>query len=371
MKIGASGMFSDDYGYLRKSIHYPAGDFFLEGMRFDKQNHYSGFLYPFVISPWRFIEGMVPRYAVVAFINSLLGLISVVASIAVFRELDKRISFLTMLLFFLLPPIFLFTFYALTENLLFPMIPMGIWFVLLGVKRRSIFAELGTFFVSFCAPLVRPPGLALTLALFAGKFVYAPTKRDRVLASLYVVVSLFGYFLLARYFSNLLGHSTEVYYADRIASHFEGWRSVVVGATLTLNQLLYIVVSVGVWPLAFLISYWIVRTNNDEKSLDTTWRCFCLIVATSFLGFLAFSVVHLLMKFNLDPAKSDFIYGRYSDPCVFLLLLWSSVVFSDLSIQKTRLPPVAVAFASVLFFIGLLRTIGWESETINNAGWFL
>ncbi len=155
--VEASGLFADDYDYLNKSVSYVRGDF--EFADYPFYNHAAGILYPILISFWQLVSAPEWRMFVVIVVNGISAGIAGLAMCATVKKVTPVRSLWLPLVVATLPCVFVFSFFALTENLLFAVVALV---MLLMVHVECAFETkwwipLVVIGVA-AAPLIRAPG---------------------------------------------------------------------------------------------------------------------------------------------------------------------------------------------------------------------
>lgn len=376
LSVPASPMFSDDYGYLKKSIYYLHGNFAMGGIDVDRQNQWGGLLYPFVIAPWQLFEGIDARHRVVFFLNSCLAALAFLAGCSIIHRMSGASSYLAPLCLAALPPLFLFTFYALTENLLFLIAVSCGWLLVRiqqqGAERKDL---LLLVLLMTAGPLTRTPGFAIAAASTLTLLFYKGPRRATAFTTAFagLLLAVATYAIVSSHISAELGLSREARYLQRVTSAAGGSREFTQAAgtavRLLANQCWYVLLACGVWPAAFLIIG--AFTPGGKGGADAARRTFLLYTVAASALFLFFSVLHLSFKFGFDPAQAGFIYGRYSDPAVLLLTIAGLGVLVSKERPKMLLLILGTALTVLLLHLSLKRLAVWTvSHTINQAGWY-
>lgn len=423
-KLTASGMFSDDYGYLKKSIYYLRGNFSLEGTASDRQNQWGGLVYPIAISPWQLFADPDTRHRVVFFLNSLMAAITVFASMFVIhglsqgkpastRDLQSSVSpafslpmgrgmtFLISACLFTFPPLFLFTFYALTENV-FNMLAALNGAVIFathntasrcpgnfqgGCLRRINYLQhimlIALVVLATLSTLSRPTGIAIAIGIACALLLMKNLSIVMRLtyAALTLSASVFSYSFFSKLASVKLDVSREERFLGRIFTHLNEPADIVTLLQLTLNHSYYILLAGGAIPILAAVLFLTMSKVRDYDRSKTypSGTCavsgyVCYTVVAS-LGLLILCLVQLTVKLHLDPADANFIYGRYVDTIALLLMTLglASFVNCDYSqvMQGSRsraLYTATMALSALMLYLALSRVANWNGNTINQAG---
>ncbi len=317
--VPVTSLFADDHEYLNRSPYVLRGDLRMVGYPFSGTAY--GPLYPLVASPWMAVGDPVTRVRVVFAINALLSaIVTVFGSLTVFR-LTRTPSLLVPVCLSAFPPVFLLSFYAMSENLLFALLAIGGWLVTDFVRtcRQPGRAALLLLVVAML-PLVRVPGLAVVPAVAWLVWLH---RRELLggrwflmTAVLAVVVPLGAY--VGVYLMSMQSTRESLYLSalDTLRSDVSLWRFPL---ELAASQVAYVFFTTAAWVLpSFLVAAWHLREWPDEAARQR-WVDYFVYAGVSSLFFLGFAVVHLVQK--LPPTAGDFIYGRYDDPAALLLLI--------------------------------------------------
>ena len=166
LQVEHSGHFAEDYGYLNKARYYLNLDFAVSSRSLG--SHAAGILYSIVVSPWMLVPNNALQFPVVIAINSLLSAGTIVlATLAVWDAARTR-SLAVPFIFAAMPPVFLFNFYALTENLMLCLAAAAAWLCTKVPRDDSgYWPDIVLVAVIVASPLARPPGLAVLLGVVA------------------------------------------------------------------------------------------------------------------------------------------------------------------------------------------------------------
>src|SRR2546428_216165 len=181
--VPASALMADDHEYLNRSIYVVRGDLKLAGYPFSPIAY--GPLYPLVLSPWLLFADPSTRLTVVFAINAILSAAAVfLGSLIVFRLTDVT-SLLVPLCLAAFAPLFQFSFYAMSEDLLFPLLLLVGWLIVdFEQTCHSTLKSILLLLAALLLPLVRVPGLAVAPALPLLLWVNRKRTARRVSATL-------------------------------------------------------------------------------------------------------------------------------------------------------------------------------------------
>jgi hypothetical protein len=364
--VPSSALFADDYEYLNRAIYLLHGDVQLTGYPFGRVPY--GPLYSLAVSPWMLVSDPSLRLTVVFGINALLSAIVVLCgSLTVFR-LTNTASLLVPICLATFAPLFQFSFYAMSENLLFPLLAvLGLLSVDFDATCRRTSRLLLLLLLAVMLPLVRVPGLAVTPALvlllwmnrheLAGRRIVPYTIAAAILLSL---VSYYGFYQIgleswreARYLHHLRVVTLR---AERLLFPLR----------LTGAQAAYLLLSTAYWVvpvLAVVASQ--VRASPDSLE-KRRWRNYLTYAVVTSGTFVAFTLVHLIEKLRFR--HPDFIYGRYDDPAGLLLVIGGLAAVLWLR-PLTRLQGIVLRVAAPLALCFALAEI-WDDRPsgINESG---
>lgn len=374
--VPASGMFSDDYSYLNKSIYYVRGDWSMHGYIF--QNIFAGIIYPYLISPWMLIDGgPLPRIYSVFAINALLSALAVYfGSLAVYRANGVRNWWVPICLA-AFAPLFLMSFVVLTENLVFPLLAITAWLTVDTdrlMKSRWRIALL--LVVIGLLPLVRAPALAAGVGaccLLLLSIRHHGWKRTLFLIAL-VLVATIGPYLVVMYFAPVISKANtekrEAKYlrtVGDILTNPEKWWALI---KLTFSQLSYITIATAGWGIAIVLAYWAPRKGGTPRSSNRGLRSLTHFCVATAAGFLAFACLHIGKKIKFDPAAADFVFGRYDDPAAILILIAALAVLPLL--RREQLGWVGLFVIRVATPIAILCAVAHAMQpswaTFNQTG---
>jgi hypothetical protein len=317
--VPATAMMSDDYENLNRSIYVVQGDLSLAGYPFDRIAY--GPLYPLVVSPWLLFDHPATRLAVVFAINAVLsGTAVFFGALTVFR-LTGVASWIVPICLAAWAPLFQFSFYAVTENLLFPLLAVLGWLAVdveATCRSRRRFALL--IAVTVVLPLVRVPGLAAAPAvmILLWRHRRALPGMPSAAASMVLAVLLpaAAYFLLYRV---VVGSAREETYLAALAAvgrNPSGW---LLPFALAQSQLRYLFLATGYWVLPILVVV-ALQARRLPEAERRPWVDHLLWTGITAAGFVAFAVVHLTQT-QSGSGDGSFIYGRYDDPAGLLLAI--------------------------------------------------
>ena len=368
MYIPASTMGSDDYGNLKKSIFYSLGQFSINAHGPDRQNQWGGLLYPLYISGWKIFDDFELRIRAVFFLNSLLAAGTVFVSTLTIYSMTKYRSLLVPFCFATLGPIFLMTYCALTENLLYFIISLSAFSVMQYEKKQNLFWYGIVLLCAIAAPLTRPPGLACSVGIVTAICFASSNQRIKrfVLAAIILASCVGLYLYISALFSERLGKSREGMYISRFFSKIFSYGGISWVVESFISQLSYVVASCAIIPFfGFLSMLGVGRERKDSHRLSV--EIYTLISA---LFFICFAVLHLTLKLRFNPEQTDFIYGRYSDPALLLFCIVGLVYYFNYPVPKigSKKGILLIALGAIaIFYLGLF-VIRCHSHTINIAG---
>lgn len=356
--IPMSGLIADDYDYVNKARFFSRGDFLMKS--YPLVNIKTSPIYPLFLSPWTLVDGFTARHLVLFSINFMFSLLGFVfSSLAIAKMTDRRILLVPFVLSLFAIP-FIFSFYFMTENLLFFLLAVIFWLMadfeltLRSKKHFSAFVVMLTFITTTRIPAFSILPAILLICLFY--FRYTPWKQLTAKMLILAGMPLLFYFLIHKVL--LPGSRNQMYFdaIKQIFHHDEGYSLLTnLGTIVSLfvNQLTYQITASGFWmfPLA-LFSIWLLIKRDHLQ--NPKWRNILIFTFVSVLFFTGFCIIHLLYKFNLDPEKRWFIYGRYNDPATYLwVLLGISLLFGFIT------DPIKEKNAWILIAIFILACLLW------------
>jgi len=363
--VPASALMADDHEYLNRSIYVVRGDLRLTGYPFSPIEY--GPLYPLVLSPWMLFAHPSTRFTVVFAINAILSATAVfLGSLIVFR-LTQVGSLLVPLCLASFAPLFQFSFYAMSENLLFPLLLFVGWLIVdFEQTCNSAPKSIVLVLVALLLPLVRVPGLAVAPALPLLVWINRKRIPRRVSAAFVAGLTILvtASYLVA-YRVVIQSRREESYLSSlwALLSDVNRW---LFPLKLALSQIGYLFVSTGYWVLPVLIVLGLQVRSGLEEAHRQRWINYLTYAAVAGGAFICFALVHLIQKLNVNEA--GFIYGRYSDPTGLLLLvgglagvlaLKPLTDFQRLLLQVAA--PVALAWA-------LGGVVGQDWTPVNQCG---
>jgi hypothetical protein len=295
------------------------GDLGLTDYPFSKTAY--GPLYPLIVSPWMLVTDPGTRVHLVFAINAVLSAVVVMFGSLTVLRLTRTPSLLVPLCLAAFPPLFLFSFYAMSENLLFALLAIGGWLAVDFEEtcRRPV-RSLLLVLVVIMLPLVRVPGLAVlpAMALLAwqhrhGALRSLAVRLVAVVATVLPVAVYAGVYLLG------MGSQREDVYLgslEKVVSNRSLWRFPL---ELALQQIGYVFFTTGAWVLPIVLTVaWQLRARLRDADRQR-WVNYLTYVGVAGGGFVIFAIVHLVQK--LSPPQGIFIYGRYNDPATVLLVV--------------------------------------------------
>ena len=367
-EIYLSGMGSDDFGNIRKSIYYPRGDFLIDGLAGDKQNHYGGLLYPLIIMLWQLFATTIAKTQAIFVVNSVLAAGTTFLSCLIMMRLTQVRSFFAPWVIASCVPLFVLTYAALVENLLFVFVILTGWILIKlstnpSDKKWLVLLLLATA----AAPLVRQPGLSVgAAAIVAVVFSdFAALKKRLALAAL-ILVSMLPSVLVGRWIGALLGKQRESIYVEQVGQFLDSFSDIPVLISLGYNQMLYIVFAAGLLP-ALALLFLINGRLKDYFHRDHIYTCYAL--ATTVI-FVTFCLVHLIIKFDLDPQQARFVFGRYDDPAVIVLLPLGIALLLNRRESSFWLRLGFAIIMGVITYFSVQRAFVSDGLTLNVSGYF-
>jgi len=363
-RVAASAMMADDDENLNRAHYFIRGDFALTDYPFWRIAY--GPLYPLAVAPSLLFGDPGVRLGAVFAINALLSAVAVLAGSLIVFRLTGVASALVPLCLAAYPPAFQLTYYALTENLLLPMLAVLGW---LCVDFEETCRRPGrlALLVGLTAllPLVRVPGLAVVPALAALVWVHRRTllarRAARLAAALAVALPPAAYLVVYRLG---VGSDREAAYLAALAALAEPGRLLFAGR-LAAGQVAYLFVSTGccVLPVVVVVALQLRAARGDRRRAG--WVNYLVYASVTGAGILFFALAHLSQRPLHD---TELIYGRYDDPAGLLLLiggLAGALALKPLTqVQRILLRVVApVALALVLRWLVTARWV-----PINQAG---
>ncbi|MCC6933913.1 MAG: hypothetical protein IT292_11800 [Deltaproteobacteria bacterium] len=317
--IPISALGSDDFGNLRKSIYYPQGDFFMGGLKLDDQGQYGGLLYPFSIVPWQWFSSVYAKMQALFLLNSLFAGATAFLSCLILARITTARSFLAPLIIVSCGPVFLVTYAALAENLLYTFIAFaGYTLIEFSNNPRSRKWLFLVLLSALLAPMVRQPGYAVSLGLAVALLAceFAPLRKRICLSGLVLIVGTVPSMLVAKQIGAIIGKQRESVYMNQVSLYFDSLSDIPTLFSLGYNQLLYLIFAGALFPMLAVL--FVFRGEIKQIfSGKSIYHWYALIVGGLFI---AFCLLHLIIKFDLDPNVRSFIYGRYDDPALIVLL---------------------------------------------------
>ncbi len=340
--IKASAFFADDYLYLNQSPYYLRGDVAMES--YPHGQVYAGVVYPLVLSPWLLADDPAQRIYIVHAINILLSGVTVFFGSRIVARLSNSSHLLPSLCLAAMPTLVIFSFHAMTENLVFAMFTLVGWLVIdFEDTCRQPKRLLGLLFLVMLLPQVRAPGIAVVPGLVLLVWLHRRhlgRRRAWLIVAGLLSAPLAPYLVFAAAAPPYRSHAREFYYFE-ILSRFANEPVNYGLRTLRLvgNQVAYLLVGSGYWILPVLLTVavqvrrWAPGVHRDR------WRDYLLFSGTSSLMVLAFCVWHLLIVIRRDlrlhgSFEPGLIYGRYNDPAMLLILIGG--LASVLVLQRPR-----------------------------------
>lgn len=367
--LHASAMFSDDYAYLNKSIYYIHGQWDMPGYIF--QNVFAGILYPLAIAPWMLFDSPETRIFTVFLINSIMSAVAVLFGSLAVRNATDRPVWPAPICIAVFTPMFLFSFVAMTENLVFPLLAVTAWLCTdfdRTLQSRARFAGLCAMIAAL--PLVRAPGLAAGAAVFVmcaiscWRIGWLKAGGRAILA---LVATLVPYLIVMRFAPTIHSQANikrEARYLGTIATIIEDPWCWWLTLRITLTQLKYVLLVTGGFCFpAFIASYLIRRPEGGPRPRPRIGhlRSFTLLAG---LAMLAIIELHIIRKIQFNIKDVDFIFGRYADPIAFLILIAGLAALPLL--QRARLKSAGVFVVRILAPVAIAVSIArvWNDSQI-------
>lgn len=319
-QVLASALFADDYLYLQIGGLLASGE--VEAAKQEVRAG-AGLVYPLVISGWTGVDDLGDRFRYVFLVNTLLHaafLFLVADALSKLTRGDPLVLAVAVCLA-TLPSVFVLGYYVLAENLLFPLLALVVWLLVDGEKafRGWRFATLAG--VVALGPLVRPPGLAISLGVLAALVPYVG-RLGRLAAvgraATVTLAALVPYLTLAAW----LGGGREGRYLHRIELTLFDLGKWYTPFTLSAGQIPYLLFAAGLWAiplLVFLFDRAVLRRRSEEGWRAVRSMTWFVMVASG--GFTGFAVIHLLSRQATRADGAFYFIGRYLDPAAVLLAI--------------------------------------------------
>lgn len=366
LDVPASGLAADDYDYLGKSIYYIRGDFSASGFPFGRAP--AGILYPILVSPWQLFHAPADRVFALVAVNAFFGGVTVYfASRAVLVATEFR-SLLAPVLLATLGSGVLFTFVALTENLMFPFLAAGAWLAATSPERRMRPAWIAGFVLTVAgASLVRAPGVAVLIALVAVLLMQAREAGwwrsvALIAGGGFAVVAAYGLSTLA-VGPTMRGDSyREEAYLTALGKIFSEPSEFLTLVVRAMNQLWYIIISGGFWPIvAAIFAVALLRSAAVPRAFKALLTY--TLVACGVL--ISLALLHITRKL----AAPEFIYGRYADPPTLLAFIAGLAALTVPVAKETRVARVLMRVVGpVLFVFAFSRVLEQSWWHMNQSG---
>lgn len=359
LDIKASPMMADDYAYLSKAPYYLSGDLAMRSYPF--VNVPAGVVYPLVLSPWLLADDPGHRILLVHFINFVLSAVTIFFGSRTIARLSGSNHLLPPLCLAAMPTLFIFSFHALTENLLFALLAILAWLVIDFRQTCLRWRRLAILLVAvLLLPQVRAPGIAVVPALVLLAWLHRRSlgRRRAWLVALGVsLISVGPYLIYSAMAPSWRGRGRELYYLDSMASVIRAPRQMLVALQLAGDQVAYLLISGGYWILPVLLVVAIQVRRWAPSAARDRWRDYLVFAGVSSAIFVAFCMSHLLMRGNLLASASERLYGRYDDPALVLIVLGG--IAAAFVLQRTRWEVVVLY---VLAPISLCLAVNWLGQ---------
>ena len=279
-----------------------------------------------------------------------------------------------------LPAISKATGLVVSENLFIPLIVFAFYFIYKSFKTDSTSIALLAGFLSFFVFLTRSTGIALLIALVLGviwycclcqkkevPFVTTLRKKWGLLAGCFIPFALWTIFLIGTG-KNVVGYGQDAMpmtYVQNLGVNLIQYIQIFI---LQIDYVLLTAYIVGV-VVAMYAMYLILRQssditavlkNNKNKNYEIEATALCGITGFSvpLIVFLALASLPLIT--NLVP----YMYGRYYDPILPILFLFTMIGIQHLiakkKIAKTHIYGIFVTSVVAAFLVTL--TLGWNSH---------
>jgi len=364
--VPSSALFADDYEYLNRSPYLIRGDVHLTGYPFGDVPY--GPLYSLVVAPWMLISDPTFRLVAVFGINAVLSAIVVVCGSLTVCRLTGAVSLLVPLCLATFSPLFQFSFYAMSENLLFPLLAViGLLVVDFADTCTRLSRVLLLLFIALLLPLVRVPGLAvgpaLALLLWMNRDRFGTRRMVACVVGAAIVLmalSYYGFYQLG------IDSWREARYLHHLHVATARPERLLFPLHLTVAQGIYLFLSTGYWVLPVLVVVALQVRAAPHSPERRRWMNVLTYTFVTSGMFVFFAVVHLIEKLRFR--RPEFMYGRYDDPAGVLLVIaglaalsWMKPLTRTQRIVLQVMAPLALCFA-------LARIWDNEPSSINNSG---
>lgn len=325
--VPVSALFSDDLNALNRAIYYAEGEVRMKAGGYPWKELNAGFLYFWLITPW-ILFSSATRLFFVFFVNAICSAVFVYFGSRTVEKLSTKRSLLIPICLATLASPFQFTYYVMTENLLFALLGLLAYLVVdfrETINSRTKFAAL--LLVLAALPATRAPGFAAVIAvlwLFVRNSASLGRFRSFGLGLICAVTATIPYLWHSSFFK---GERTGHYLAS-ITQVLHSPERIEFIIRMLVSQIGYLLIASGAWcvPIIF-IAYLQSRKGYGEN--NRKMRDFLEFVIVGAGLFIALCIVHLVYKFfDLAKAKGGetnvpewFIYGRYDDPALLLIVI--------------------------------------------------
>lgn len=313
----ASGLYSDDYDYLNKSVYYIRGDFGAHDYLFT--NRAAGILYPIGIAVWMLATEPSTKFFLVWAVNCACFALTVYfGSRALWSSTNTRSLWFPLLLA-AFPPAFGFVFYASTESMFFAVVALATWLMAdLDKSHRSWPWMISLILTCVAAPLIRPPGLVLAIAAILVLLYHGHRLGWRRVIPLTIAIAVLTvtvYQIVNAQLPLHHGHRRELKYIDRLGQIFTYMPAFISAVRLFINQYWYVLIATAYFPAAV----WLFSFPRDRSPQPgNTLYHFSLLAG---LGLMGLALLHVFLKIPPDPSRATLIYGRYVAPGALAALL--------------------------------------------------
>ena len=351
---GVSPGAADDYDYLNKAAYFLAGDF--QATDYPFTNTPVGILYPLLVSLWVLVDDPQSRMLIPLVINISFAAMTSYFLWRIYLLIGGARSAAALAFFCIYNPVFLMSFYVLTENFFY----VGLTLVgLLALQaddiRRSPMRMIGTLLALVALVQIRAPGLAVAMA-FAIVLLALARRQQRpagavILAIVCLVLPITSYLGLGQ----LLGGGRESRFLTHLRDGVDSLHNAGYAASWFVAEVNYLHVAIGCFCLPVMLAG--LRKGAFKGiyrgGLSSSTARYGLFVALVGAATLLLAVGQLAVKFHYRPGTAFFVYGRYVDP--ILVLSAPLVLFA---LEKARRTvgrrAVAVGLVSALLAVASL-----------------
>ena len=368
--VPASALFADDYDSLNRAIFYHSDGIRASAEKYPFVQASAGLTYFLAISPWVYFD-LEHRLFFVFFVNILLSGVSIYFCARTIYKLAPNVSFVIPLCLASLASLFQFSFYVMTENMLFAILSVLVFLSVDFLKTvKSPFRLLTLLSVLGIAPITRHPGMAVLPGMLLVLWLNRRALSMRSMLTLTVLLISATLVPYAWYVS-LFGTSRESKYIDALSSTLSDLGNWFFIFKLTLSQLMYLTFASGIWLLPFLLLA-VFYHQNLAKADSERWRNFLGFILPTVFAFVGFCMIHMIAKVIVHGAVVDsspwFPYGRYIDPAVLLCVCGGLASLAIVPTLKKYLRVLVQIGVPLLFVVLLMYFNGGHWVPINYAG---